>query len=309
MDAPAHTLAEPVTALARKLDLKANSLIITIFGDAVLPRGGSIWLGSLITLAGYFGIGERLVRTGVYRLSQEGWLESTAKGRKSYYTITDTGRDKFEAAQQRIYASAPHAWDNNWSLVQILPSMSQADRQALRRELGWLGLGQISPTLLAHPAADNSMIRRIVEALELTEHVFVFRAAMEDYIDTDRVRDVATQVWSLDALNEDYARFVRNFSEMPQRIESNPDFSALTSLILRILLIHDYRRILLKDPQLPDELLDGGWNGREARALSARIYRAVAGPAEQALDEAMETMGGPPPAPSSAFWQRFGGLR
>ncbi len=309
MDAPAHTLAEPVAALARKLDLKANSLIITIFGDAVLPRGGSIWLGSLITLADHFGIGERLVRTGVYRLSQDGWLESAAKGRKSYYTITDSGLGRFEAAQQRIYAAAPHAWDNNWSLVQILPSMSQTDRQALRRELGWLGLGQISPTLLAHPSADSAVIRRIVEAMKLTDHVFVFRAAMEDYIDTARVRDVAAEAWSLDALNEDYALFVRIFSEMAQRVEKNPGFSPLTCLILRILLIHDYRRILLKDPQLPDELLDGNWNGRDARALSARIYRAIAEPAEQALNEIMETMDGPPPAPSPAFWERFGGLR
>ena len=206
-------------------------------------------------------------------------------------------------------AAAPRAWDNNWSLVQILRSMEQAERQALRRELGWLGLGQIGTTLLVHPSADSSAIRRIVEAMDLTDHVFVFRAAMEDYIDTARVRGVAARAWSLDALNEDYALFVRMFSEMAQRVETNPDFPPLTCLILRIVLIHDYRRILLKDPQLPDELLDGGWNGRAARELSARIYRAVAGSAERALDEVMETMDGPPPAPSPAFWERFGGLR
>lgn len=309
MDAPvAEKLPDSVEELITALDPRANSLIITIFGDAVLPRGGSIWLGSLITLAARFGIGERLVRTGVYRLSQEGWLSSTAKGRKSYYSITPSGLEKFEAAQRRIYAAGPGTWDNNWRLVQLLPTMSQADRQTLRRELGWLGLGQISPTLLAHPSADGSLIRQTIEELGLDAHVFVFRAAMEDYIDPSRVRDMATQAWSLDELNADYAAFVGHFKSLSENIEKNHQFSPLTLFVIRTLLIHDYRRILLKDPQLPDELLSGGWNGREARNLAARIYRAVAAPTEGYLDETMEIAVGSDPAQSDVFWQRFGGL-
>ena len=34
---------------------RAKSLIITVYGDAVLPHGGSLWLGSLIELMGLFG--------------------------------------------------------------------------------------------------------------------------------------------------------------------------------------------------------------------------------------------------------------
>ena len=30
--------------------VQAGSLIISVFGDAILPRGGRIWLGSLIRL-------------------------------------------------------------------------------------------------------------------------------------------------------------------------------------------------------------------------------------------------------------------
>ena len=44
-------LAEPVAALldhfhARK-PVRAWSLIITLYGDSIVPRGGSLWLGSL----------------------------------------------------------------------------------------------------------------------------------------------------------------------------------------------------------------------------------------------------------------------
>ena len=57
--------------------LRAGSLITTVFGDAIAPRGGSVWLGSLIGIMADFGISERLVRTSVFRLAEDGWLEAT----------------------------------------------------------------------------------------------------------------------------------------------------------------------------------------------------------------------------------------
>ena len=45
--------------------VQAGSLITTLFGDAVIPRGGRIWLGSLIRLLEPLGVNERLVRTAV----------------------------------------------------------------------------------------------------------------------------------------------------------------------------------------------------------------------------------------------------
>ena len=56
--------------------VRAKSLLITIFGDTLEPRGGGVWLASLIQLAKPIGLSERLVRTSVYRLTQEKWLAS-----------------------------------------------------------------------------------------------------------------------------------------------------------------------------------------------------------------------------------------
>ena len=36
--------------------LRAGSLITTVFGDAIAPRGGTVWLGSLIRVMADFGI-------------------------------------------------------------------------------------------------------------------------------------------------------------------------------------------------------------------------------------------------------------
>src|SRR5208337_3146400 len=55
--------------------LKAKSLVVTVWGDAIAPHGGAVWLSGLIRLLAPLGLNERLVRTSVYRLAQEGWLD------------------------------------------------------------------------------------------------------------------------------------------------------------------------------------------------------------------------------------------
>src|ERR1700760_1992542 len=48
---------------------RARSLIVTVWGDALAPHGGEVWLAGLIRLLAPFGINERLTRTSVFRLA------------------------------------------------------------------------------------------------------------------------------------------------------------------------------------------------------------------------------------------------
>jgi len=307
MEAPANPTGS-VQRLLKALDPHANSLIITMFGDAILPRGGNIWLGSLIALAKPFGISERLVRTGVYRLAREGWLHSKAKGRRSYYTITPSGLHKFADADRRIYAADAPSWDGHWRLVQILPRIGQSERQNLRRELKWLGFGQISPTLLAHPAADEGAVETLLDGLGITQGVLAFRAEAAGFVGADTIRDAARDAWELGLLNADYERFLSNFSWLTQNGQAIGHLSDLDCFVLRTLLIHDYRRILLKDPRLPADLLPDGWNGDAARTACAQIYKAIATRADAHLTDLMETYGGVIPDLAPTYDHRFGGL-
>src|SRR5215831_9226156 len=84
---------------------RARSLIVTVWGDAIAPHGGSAWLSGLIRLMAPFAVNERLVRTSVYRLATEGWLAARQSGRRSLYRLTAQGARKFEHAYRRIYAS------------------------------------------------------------------------------------------------------------------------------------------------------------------------------------------------------------
>ena len=71
--------------------IRAGSLIITVFGDAIAPRGGTVWIGSLIRALSDFDISERLVRTSVFRLVRDDWLIASQVGRRSYYSLSEEG--------------------------------------------------------------------------------------------------------------------------------------------------------------------------------------------------------------------------
>jgi len=53
---------------------------------------------------------------------------------------------------------------------------------------------------------------------------------------------------------------------------------------IRTLLVHAYRRVRLRDPQLPREVLADDWPGAEAYALSRAIHRATHDAAEAHLE-------------------------
>ena len=301
----AISLAEPVGKLNANLDPRANSLLVTILGDTVLPHGGGIWLGGLISLARPFGISERLVRTVVYRLARDGWLVSRSKGRRAYYSLSQTALATFEDAERRIYAASQRRWDGRWRLVQLLPQVSPAKRQALRRTLQWNGFGQITPSVFAHPAAHDETIRHILESMDLKDQTLVFHAETASFVSGGTIQAVAHEAWKLDMLNQRYARFMNDFSGFGADPESLSGLSNADCFALRTLLIHDYRRILLKDPHLPAEFLPPDWAGEAAREQCAALYHALARRTDGHVAGLMETFSGDQPALSEAYAKRF----
>ena len=99
---------------AAQQPFRAGSFIVTIYGDAIAQRGGTLSLVSLLALMSEVGASESLVRTAVSRLSADGWLKGRRQGRHSFYSLTETGRRRFEAATRRIYLGSPPAWSGTW---------------------------------------------------------------------------------------------------------------------------------------------------------------------------------------------------
>ncbi len=284
---------------------RAGSLITTVFGDAIAPRGGTVWLGSLIRVMRVFGINERLVRTSVFRLVRDGWLQSRLIGRRSYYSLTDEGRERFEQATHRIYGEPAAGWDGRWCLV-LLGGLESDMKDSIRREFGWLGFGALSANLLAHPAPDMTDLDVTLRRLNVIDEIVVMEG--QTIRNDAAMRRLAGASWNLDDIDRRYARFVDMFRPLYTALRKDARISPETAFTVRTLLIQEYRKVLLRDPQLPLELLPAGWHGIPAYQLCRNLYRAVHVQADTYLSAAMETADGPLPPPAAGFNDRFGGL-
>ncbi len=294
-----------VTEFRSRRTVRTGSLITTVFGDAIAPRGGSVWLGSLIELMQHFGISERLVRTSVFRLAQDGWLQSTQIGRRSYYSLTDEGRERFEQATHRIYGEPVTSWDGRWSLV-LLSGIDATTREIVRKELGWLGFGALSSGILAHPAPEMADLDVALRRLGLKDQLVVMTA--ETARNDAAMRNLAHSAWNLEDIDARYASFVKRFRPLIAEYGKASDMSPKTAFLIRTLLIQEYRKVLLRDPQLPADLLPSGWHGAAAYRLCRNLYLVVYAQADAYLTDVAETASGPLPPSDANFMRRFGGL-
>src|SRR5947209_8213684 len=108
---------------------RTGSIAITVFGDAIVPRGGSVWLGTLLQFFETLAIPSGVVRTAMSRLAADGWLEREKVGRNSFYRLAASGRKTFEAATTHIYDPPPSDWSGRFELLLI---GNVSDRDAAR---------------------------------------------------------------------------------------------------------------------------------------------------------------------------------
>jgi phenylacetic acid degradation operon negative regulatory protein len=270
--------------LADQQPLRTWSVVVTIFGDVVVPRGGSIWLGSLLQIFAAMGVASGAVRTAISRLTSEGWLERSRDGRNSHYTLGPRGRADFAAAAQRIYGPHSPAWDGTFDL--LLPD-GEADVTAPSGYTAAAAGVWIAPNRVPGALDAGRFLRLSAQA------------------DPDTARRIVARIWPLRALAESYAGFVEAFDQLGRVCAAGEAIAHLDALVARILLIHAYRRIVLRDPMLPAALLPDAWAGFAARALCASLYRHLLPGAEAWLDSEGRGEDGKLPPAEPGLWARF----
>ena len=302
-----HTLLDEFRQRERP---DAASLLISFFGDAVLPRGGQIWLGSLIRLLAPLDINERLIRTTVFRLGKSGRLQSQPAGRRTDYGLTPHSVRRFALAARQIYAAQPPDWDRRWRFIMVLGEISTKEREAVRQSLYWLGFGTVHNVLFVHPDCepDVAIDALLADQLDaLVPRLKPFTAAGAPIGGTASDGDLVRQAWDLDMLARQYEGFNTRYQPVLDCLRdpaTQPD--PATAFILRLLLIHEYRRLMLRDPGLPAQLLPADWPGQAARMLCKEIYRRLLAPSEQHLDGLFQLADGTtPPALPGTLTTRF----
>ena len=303
---PSH-MAQLKRAFKDRKPIRTGSLIVTMFGDSIAPRGGGIWLGSLIGAFETLDIQHRLVRTAVYRLVQDGILTNEAVGRRSYYSLTREGKREFDEATQRIYFEPTTHWNGKWCMV-IISNLATAERTDLRKRLTWEGFGNFGTDVLAHPNPDRARLQHLLDRGKTRDRAVVLAAELPPDQSNTSLLNMINHAWRLDDLARAYQNYIDLFQPFLRALHNGERLSDEDAFLLRTFMIHEYRKALLRDPALPEALLSPGWSGASAYRLSQALYRLIVDDAEHYVNEKFEGRFGALPQPGGSFTERFGGL-
>ncbi len=282
-------ISPTITKLQRGLALRANSVLITVYGDVMAQRRQAVWLGSLIQLADPFGLSARLVRTSAFRLTADDWLTCTRLGRRSFYGLTDAGLQRVQHAERRIYDFKLPEWDGRWTLAILGAGIPASARLHLKRELRWEGFGELSANVLAHPHASHPSLKDIIRASSAEEKIVVLSAESIAAYSSTPLQTVMHATFKLDQVETAFRQFVTRFEPLLQHVTRlNP----AEAFYVRTLLIHEYRKVLLRDPNLPQALLPQDWPGVRARQLCEALYGQLLSSSEAFLMAHVETLDG-----------------
>ncbi|QFS83516.1 Transcriptional repressor PaaX [Roseivivax sp. THAF197b] len=257
---------------------RATAFIVTIYGDAVAPRGGVLSMRSLIEAGRAHGLSESLMRTAVSRLVTAGRLSGERIGRTSHYRLTEAAQAEFGAAARILYDPpvAPRGW--LFAMTDAAPGE------------GW---AEVASGLWAAP--DRSDIDR-PEGLTFAADVVAGAPDLPTF---------AAAHWPLDAVAAAYRTFLSDFAPLRADSAVLRDVSAEAALVLRLRLVHAYRAAALADPRLPDAALPADWPGAAARALFISAYLALSPGADLRIAQVFEDAQGPLPRETEATRDRM----
>lgn len=258
------------------------SIVVTVFGDVVVPRGGSLGVASLLEIFAAMSVKGGVVRTALSRLATDDWLQGNRVGRNSFYRLTRKGQASFDIAAQRVYGDPDQDWDGRFHLV--LPD-GGAGQDTVRDALREAGFGSAGPGLWIAPT--TRQVPAEAAALTYVQGTTTLEAG----------RQLVGRAWALESTGAAYQRFLDAFGPLLDWAASGGPLSDLDALVARILLVHEFRRVVLRDPLLPRVLLPDRWPGTPARQLCSRAYQALLPGSERWLDRNGQMENGPlPPA-------------
>ena len=261
-----------ISALTEGAELRTWSLIVTIFGDLARAPRAEIPGPVLSAITARIGVKPEAMRVALHRLRKDNWLTSRRDGRVSHYLLTDVGRAESEKATGRIYATRPSA-PETWHLL-IAGPMDPAER--LERDAAMAASGHLAlaPGVWLGPGRTH----RPAPGLFTIEGV---PGQVPGWLKAEIMPP---------ALAEAYAAFGATMATAANALGTDSATSALDRAALRVLVVHGWRRLVLRHPDLPDGFFPDGWAGPETRTqvteLLARLGKPTVAEIATSLAEA-----------------------
>lgn len=229
--------------------------MISVFGELTQDKGARISGNLLRHISEQVGIKPEAMRVAIHRLRKDGWIDSERHGRNSAYFLTELGRAQSASASPRIYS--PNQAADTASFAMFNPGQPIHHDEPL-------GVWISSNVLITSANLD-------------TAQTFVTPIHKDTFIPEWMTAKICDE-----NMVEMSAIFAAKLAYIKPHIDGAPDLSILEIAALRVLLIHNWRRIVLKTPLLPDYIFPSDWRGPCCRAGVSELLHKYP---RQRLDE------------------------
>ena len=243
--------------------LRVWSVVITIFGDAIQPHGGIVAMSDLQIMLGTMNVESGALRTAMSRLAKEGWVTREKQGRNSFYQLSKAGLKSFIPATQKIY-KAEFSPDPQRLIIAVGPDVIGHARETQNALLDAFGGLQLRNGVALFADPSEKLRKQLADAdmIQLESEI----AVLPDWV---------IEKLDLQSLADDYLALIERFAPLVATRNELEMLSPLEALCVRTLLIHDWRRLILKQPALPKHLLPADWPGATCHALVRDLYLSL----------------------------------
>ena len=233
------------------------SWVVTVFGELAREPGTEISGTLLGCLADLIGIKPEAIRVALHRLRKDDWIISRRDGRRSVHFLSEKGRTLSSEASPRIYAAVSDprpAW-----LV-----LADPRNQAVTLGVDTVSIGPGTWIAAERPDDEAVFCARLEAGRELpswiTEKICPHEMAVESGVFAGRLAELRSLITDPEAL------------------------SPLETATLRVLIVHGWRRLILKAPTLPDHVFPDGWKGESCRSQVTGLLSLLCRPTQAILE-------------------------
>lgn len=246
---------QSIGALSDLGPMRVWSLLVTVFGDLAQDR--ALEGPTLSTIMAGIGIKPEATRVALHRLRSDGWITSEKTGRTSLHQLSAKGYEKSAAASPRIYGR-PDQMGRGAQVILMADTGNPLDP---------VDYAQIAPRLFIAgadaPLPDGGMQ---MQPMDLPPWLGAqFETA---------------------AMREAYKALHATLLEIDDAFPDPTLFTPLQKAVLRVMIVHGWRRQTLKHPDLPRAAHSPDWRGHDCRALVMTLLDRFERPALDAIKAA-----------------------
>lgn len=240
------------------------SIIVSLFGDLAQKPGDRLSGGALTRIIMPMGIKPEAIRVALHRLRKDGWIDSARTGRASVHFLTEFGRAQSAEVTPRIYTRHPEI-PADWHILIAEEGAGQSSLDDLLLTADYFSIGR-------NIALGSGGVPQICDDLLGFD---VTARAVPGWVKAKVCPpDLTAACQSL----------LEALDKAGGLLPADRPVPPLQAATLRMLIVHRWRRVVLRHPDLPAGFFPDGWPGPACRDAVFQLLDQLPRPALREIE-------------------------